>query len=163
MEIRQFRDLIVRPTLAAINLPYPDRAEALLIATAAHESAGCRYIKQVGGGPALSFYQIEPATGSDVIDRWLPRQSRSLRDLVAIVTEFRAGDDLKGRLLCDMRFATVVARLIYWRAPEALPKADDVPGMAKLWGLRWQTESDPVKMQQFIANHARFVQPAMKG
>ena len=50
MEIRQFRDLIVRPTLAALNLPHPDRAEALLVATAAHESAGYRYIKQVGGG-----------------------------------------------------------------------------------------------------------------
>ena len=157
MEIRQFRDLIVRPTLAALNLPYPDRAEAILVATAAHESAGCRYIKQVGGGPALSFYQIEPATGSDVIDRWLPRQSRALRELVAIVTEFRAGDDLKGRLLCDMRFATVVARLIYWRAPEALPKADDVPGMAKLWKLRWNTPLGAGTEQQFIANHERFV------
>ncbi len=157
MDVRQFRELIVRPTLAAINLPHPDRAEELLIATAAHESAGLRYIKQVGGGSALSFYQIEPVTGSDVMDRWLYRQNRNLRDMVAIVSEFRAGDDLNARLLSDMRFSTVVARLIYYRAPEPLPKADDVPAMAALWGKRWQTESDPVKMQQFIINHARFV------
>lgn len=157
MDIRQFRELIIRPTLGALGLPHPERAEALLIATAAHESAGLRYIKQVGGGPALSVYQIEPATGSDVMDRWLPRQALSLRGIVEAVTEFRAGDDVKGRLLSDMRFATVVARLIYWRAPEILPPADDVPAMAKLWGLRWQTESDPVKMQLFITNYERFV------
>lgn len=157
MEIRQFRDLIVRPTLLAIQLPNPDRAEELLIATAAHESAGLRYIKQVGGGPALSVFQIEPTTARDVIDRWLPRQSARLRDLVAITAEFRAGDDLDARLLCDMRFATVVARLIYWRAPEALPKADDVPGMAKLWKLRWNTPLGAGTEQQFITNYERFV------
>lgn len=157
MDVRQFRELVVRPTLAALNLPHPDRAEALLIATACHESAGLRYIKQVGGGPALSFYQIEPATGSDVIDRWLTRQSRNLRDMVSIVAEFRAGDDIKARLLCDMRFATVVARLIYYRAPEALPKADDVPAMAKLWKLRWNTHLGAGTEQQFISNYERFV------
>lgn len=156
MDIKQFRELIVRPTLRALNMPFPERAEELLIATAAHESAGLRYIHQVKG-PALSFYQIEPATGRDVIDRWLPKQSPNLRALVAIVAEFRAGDDLEMRLLTDMRFATVVARLIYWRAPEGLPKADDVPGMAKLWKLRWNTVLGAGTEQQFVANYNRWV------
>lgn len=159
MDIKQFRELVVRPTLEALQL-WSDRAEELLIATAAHESYGLKYIRQVtngGFGPARSFYQIEPPTARDVWDRWLPKQKATLRDLAHIVAEFEPGHDIVSRLLMDMRFATVTARLIYWRAPEALPKADDVPGMSRYWGKYWQTQSDPKKMQLFITNYERFV------
>lgn len=155
MDLGQFREFVVRPTLKALDL-WSDRAEALLVATAAHESAGLRYIKQVRG-PALSFYQIEPPTARDIWDRWLPKQSITLRTNAQVVAEFRPGDYLENRLLADMRFATVTARLIYWRVPEALPKADDVPAMASYWGRHYQTQNDSVKIQSFIHNYERFV------
>lgn len=155
MDVRQFRELVVRPTIRALDL-WSENAEELLVATACHESAGLRYIKQVRG-PALSFYQIEPATARDVIERWLPKQHSTLRDRVQIISEFRPGDLIEPRLMCDMRFATVVARLIYYRAPEALPKADDVPAMAKIWKLRWNTPLGKGTEQQFISNFERFV------
>lgn len=155
MDLKQFREAIVRPTLQAIML-WSAEAEELLIATAAHESAGLRYIKQVRG-PALSFYQIEPATAREVWDRWLPRQSARLKDLVKIETEFRPGDLLERRLLGDLHFATIVARLNYRRFPEALPSADDVPAMARLWKKRWNTAEGAGTEEQFIANYERFV------
>lgn len=155
MDITQFRELIIRPTLVTLQL-WSDRAEELLLATAVHESAGLRYVKQVRG-PALSFYQIEPITAADVVDRWLPRQSERLQELFDIVTEFGAGDDLKSRLMVDMRFATAVARLNYRRFPEPLPPADDLPGMAALWKKRWNTELGAGTTEQFIANYHRFV------
>ena len=155
MDLGQFREFVVRPTLKALDL-WSDRAEALLVATAAHESAGLRYIKQVRG-PALSFYQIEPPTARDIWDRWLPKQSITLRTNAQVVAEFRPGDYLENRLLADMRFATVTARLIYWRVPEALPKANDVPGMASYWKRFWNTSLGAGTPEQFIANHGRFI------
>lgn len=155
MDIKQFRELIVRPTLKALQL-WSDRAEEILVATAAHESYGLRYIKQVKG-PALSFYQIEPATAREVWNRWLPKQAATLRDLAEITSEFRAGDHLETKLLVDLRFATVLARLNYRRFPEALPPASDVPGMAALWKKRWNTVAGAGTTEQFITNYERFV------
>lgn len=155
MDVRQFRELVVRPTIRALDL-WSENAEELLVATACHESAGLRYIKQVRG-PALSFYQIEPATARDVIERWLPKQHSTLRERVQIISEFRPGDLIEPRLMCDMRFATVVARLFYWRVPAELPPADDVPAMAIFWGKYYQTKNDPIKIAQFVRNYERFV------
>ena len=39
--------------------------------TACHESGGFRYDRQVGGGPALSYYQIEPDTLFDLYKNYL--------------------------------------------------------------------------------------------
>ena len=55
MDVRQFAHAIVRPTLYALDLHSP-AAERLMLGTAAHESDGLRYIRQLGGGPALSFF-----------------------------------------------------------------------------------------------------------
>ena len=62
---KQFRELIIRPALEAIGL-WSQTAENLVLGTAIHESGNFKYIKQVGGGTALSFYQIEPVTADDI-------------------------------------------------------------------------------------------------
>src|SRR4051812_1862397 len=73
---------IVRPTLAYLNLPRAEingPSERLIIATAAHESLGFTRVYQMGSGPALSFWQIEPVTARDLWNRYvIPRFSSSL-------------------------------------------------------------------------------------
>lgn len=160
MDIRQFNSLIVRPTLHALDL-HSLAAERLMLGTAAHESDGLRYIKQIGGGPALSFFQIEPATARDVIHRWLRAPGRGrIKLLFEKVCEFEiAHHDIEARLVCDMRFACAVARLVYYRVPEPLPMADDIPGLASYWGRYYQTRNDPKKIAAWINHYRRHVEP----
>lgn len=72
MDYNQFRELVVEPTLFYANevIPYTEEAVDLLMMTAAHESNGCSYIKQING-PALGVYQMEPSTEADIWDNYL--------------------------------------------------------------------------------------------
>lgn len=56
---------VIRPALAVIGLQSV-AAEQLLLGTAAAESRLGTYLHQQGNGPALSPWQIEPATHEDV-------------------------------------------------------------------------------------------------
>jgi hypothetical protein len=70
---RQFRALIVRPALESINL-WSQQAEDLVMGTAAQESR-LIYLRQLGNGPALGLFQMEPATHNDIwvnFLRWKP-------------------------------------------------------------------------------------------
>ena len=60
IDINQFREEVVRPVLQDLKM-YSPVAENLIMGTAAQES-GFTYIKQLGGGPALGMFQVEPAT-----------------------------------------------------------------------------------------------------
>ena len=72
LNITDFRDLIIKPTLDELAKAEPrirsDAAVALLLGTALCESelTFLRQRAKGGFGPALSFFQIEPATHNDV-------------------------------------------------------------------------------------------------
>lgn len=64
--MKQLLALVVQPTLAWMGGSYDNpRAIALLLAIAQVESL-CRWRRQIRG-PARSFWQIEPATGLDIL------------------------------------------------------------------------------------------------
>ena len=56
---------IIEPVLSRLHAASP-AARALLLGTAAQESAMGRYIRQLRGGPALGIFQMEPATHDDI-------------------------------------------------------------------------------------------------
>ena len=60
LNVRDLRVEVIRPALRALDLWSP-AAEDLVLGTAAQES-GLAYLRQIGGGPALGLWQIEPAT-----------------------------------------------------------------------------------------------------
>ena len=62
MDPKQLKELIER-VLRKVNL-YSDAAVDLLMLTAAQESACGKYIRQLGNGPALGIFQMEPACSS---------------------------------------------------------------------------------------------------
>ena len=113
---KQLRELIIRPTLQYLDpiVPYSENAVELLMMTAAHESHLGTYIAQVKG-PALGIYQMEPATQEDIYNNFLMYRS----DLADLVMNQTGG--LTGGLIGDLFYATSMARVHYFRAPEALP------------------------------------------
>ncbi len=65
---QHFLASVIRPTLMTLGL-YSPAAEQLLLATAIQESH-LTHRKQIGG-PALSYFQIEPKTHNDIWDNFL--------------------------------------------------------------------------------------------
>ena len=61
----QLTDYIIKPTLLQIGL-FNHTAVNLLLGTCAQESRMGTYVHQLGNGPALGIYQIEPATHNDI-------------------------------------------------------------------------------------------------
>ena len=114
---KQLRELVIIPTLQYLNpvIPYSIEAVDLLCMTAAHESLNGTYLKQIKG-PALGIYQMEPATHDDIWDNFLSHRK--------ILSQLVSGFDLD-ELVTDLKYATAMARVHYYRVPEALPKRKD--------------------------------------
>lgn len=117
MNAKQLRELVIRPILQHLepSIPYSETAVELLMMTAAHESHLGEYIAQVGG-PALGIYQMEPATENDIHTNYLFHRWR----LDDCVTVYMTGQE--DELVWNMKYATAMARVHYFRVPEPLPE-----------------------------------------
>ena len=94
-----------------------DESVDLLLMTAAHESKLGEFIKQQGG-PALGIFQMEPATHEDHWEYITPREwlYRAL-SYMNLETDTNAST-----MEYNLKYAIVLARIHYYRRPEALPK-----------------------------------------
>ncbi len=124
---------VIKPALKALGDRYHSpEAEMLLLGTAATESA-FKHVRQIGG-PALSFFQIEPRVARDMMDRYLPhRQPEAYRAMI----DQAKGRDLKELLVEDQIFAAMMCRMIYWSKPDAMP--DTLLGQAGYWKEHYNT------------------------
>lgn len=149
MDARQLRELIVKPALEEVGL-HSDAAEDLVMGTAAQESH-LMYVKQLGGGPALSLFQIEPATYNDYWENYLAYQAD-------LVTEIRAACGFEGtpeptRLVWDLKFASIMCRVHYRRISSPLPMHGDLPGYAAYWKKYYNTIHGAGTEEEFIENY----------
>lgn len=71
VNVQQFRNLVLDPTLKQSGLYFLEASD-LLLGTALVES-NLEHLKQIGGGPALGFFQMEPETFDDIFYRYLCR------------------------------------------------------------------------------------------
>jgi len=145
----QLRTCIIEPTLNAIGL-YSQSAVNLLLGTCAQESKFGTYLKQING-PALGIYQIEPNTHKDIWDNFLKFKSE-LADKV-----LKLGQMHDASLIVNLAYATAIARIKYLRAPEALPAANDLAGLARYWKRYYNTFLGSGTVQEFINNYNRYV------
>lgn len=134
---RQFYTHVIAPVLRVMAEHDPRfdslAARRLLLGTAVEESR-LAAIAQYGSGPALSFFQIEPSTHTD-IRRWAHE-----RGLDSVLDEFVAEwTSSEGQLASNAAYACAVARLIYFRIPEPLPAAGDLPGLGRYWKQYYNT------------------------
>ncbi len=146
MDANALRTDIIRPALKVVDLHSPE-AEDLLLGTALAES-GLRVVTQFKGGPALSFFQIEPATYIDCV-RYLTRVNVNLgkRILAAIYADVFPEAQA---LTWNLRLAVLIARTKYFMVPERLPKITDVAGMANYWKKYYNTEGGKGTVEKYI-------------
>lgn len=147
----QLRTLVVRPALdlcaryAAV--PHTPYVEDLLLATAAVETQCGRWLHQVSG-PAISIYQFEPSSLTDLIERFIEPRAPRFAPLAAQIGGF---GDSRIRVVCDLRLATVLARLFYYRVPQRLPAVNHYT-LADLWAYYkpyWNTAAGAADRSEF--------------
>ena len=154
IKTKQLKDLIVE-CLVELEKAIPaivcnKSAVNLLLGTAAQESLLGTYIRQVGG-PALGIYQMEPATHMDLWANWINYREFVYRGLMKLGPEFERPTN--NRLVYDLRYATVMARLHYYRRPEPLPEGDDVHGLALYWKDHYNTSLGAGSVHEFEQNY----------
>ena len=135
---KQFRDVITT-TLQKYDLNSRS-AVNLLLGTAAQESELGTHFRQIGGGPALSAFQIEPATFY-----WL-RDSK-YEHLVSM--EDRQFEEL----VTDLDLAIYFARRRYRMVAAPLPPADDVTRLGRYWKQHFNTPAGAGTVEQFVASY----------
>ncbi len=144
----QFRRLI-RETLEALPLPYSEAAENLLFMTAAHETNLGEYLWQLEG-PALGFFQMEPATLDDLYLNWLSYREKDLR----AVDYFRARFTHREALTWVLPYQIACARYQYWRVPEKLPlHVSGLADYAKRW---WNTSKGRATAKDYEEAYYRY-------
>ena len=145
---QHFREHVVRPTLHDLGL-WSEAAENLLVGTAAHESR-LQWLKQLGTGPALGLYQIEPATHGDLYASYIDYRPQWRQKLLRLYGPAVGSDRA---LIEHMGYATAVARLLYYRKPEALPMADDLPGLAEYYKRHFNTSLGAGTPEQWLSHY----------
>lgn len=151
MEKNELRKLMTE-TLTGVGL-YSENAMNLLMGTCAQESSLGKYRRQLGGGPALGIFQMEPATFRDICDNFL-RYKEDLQGKikqVAGVAFFDAND-----LVNNDRLAACFARVHYLRVKESIP--GDVAGWARYWKRYYNTPLGKGTEEEFIRNFKRMVE-----
>ena len=144
---------LIEDTLNKLSpeIPFSEDAVNLVWGTGAHESAGFKYRKQLGGGPALSYFQIEPNTFNDIVSNFLKYKPKLVAKIKSIcdVSELNSND-----LYLNDRLAICMCRVHYFRCKEPIPNS--IEGYAALWKLRYNTIHGKGTEQEFIDNYNRY-------
>ncbi|QCE35625.1 hypothetical protein FAI40_09980 [Acetobacteraceae bacterium] len=132
LNIKQFKELIVRPVLKQDLELFSESALNLVTGTALVESGLC-YLEQIEG-PALGPFQMEPATHDDIWKNYL-----SSREALFIkMQKIACGGYFITRTMpraCQMignlSYAAAMCRVFYLRIKESLPSATDAQALAE--------------------------------
>lgn len=146
----------VRPALERLEMWSP-AAENLVLGTASHESGGFKHRVQIGGGPALGLWQIEPDTHDDLYFNYLDYRPELRAKLISLKSAPDA-DDLDAELRDNDLYAAACCALLYHRHGE--PKWDspaDVGAMAACWKRWFNTPKGRGTEAQFVSDYERYV------
>ena len=144
----QLREYVIRPTLMAIGHGAP-AAEELLLGTAIQES-GLKYLHQIGGGPAVGLWQMEPTTHDDCYATYLDYRGPLRASIVSLSVTQKAEE-----MAWNLRYACAMARIKYLRSPLPLPAAGDVEGMAAMWKQCYNSAGGAGSEEQYVKNWRR--------
>lgn len=152
---KQFRKEIIKPALMDCvykgNMLWCADGEEILIATMATESLGGRYLVQEGAPDAVGVFQMQKATYNDLITNYLlPRWKK---EIYITDFEFNAFERMK----YDLIYAAQMARILYLREPNPLPKYDDLNGMWETY-KRWYNSVDGKATKEgFIKKYLEYI------
>jgi len=141
-------ELVIEPVLTHLQLSSTQAIE-LVLNTAKAESQ-LEYLRQLGGGPALGIYQMEPATHDDIWENFLrfPRWKDLSRRVQSLA--INRGTPDSQQLIGNLYYATAMCRVHYYRVPDALPAAGDLQAQAAYWKRFYNTALGRGTVEHFL-------------
>lgn len=152
-------------------IPFSVTASELVFLTACVESNCGEYNIQLGGGPALGAFQIEPATLRDIWDRYLPRRPKLKHMMVGVVFGDNIkeiwndeslkviGDNIEFLTRNHIGFQVAIARVKYYMVPTALPDwvyGDDPTLLAEYWKQYYNTPLGKGTVEKAVQKYRYF-------
>jgi len=150
LDATQLRELITE-VLIELDLYSADACELLML-TAAQESHLGHYIKQVGNGPAKGIFQMEPSTEKDIWKNFLKYKPDLKKRVAGLMGE---ADWESLQLTGNLLYQIAMARLHYYRRPEALPSRSNVDAMAQYWKRHYNTHLGKGTVLEAVINYKR--------
>ena len=150
--IRELRADVVRPCLQYLDM-HSSGAEDLMIAVAIHESGALQWRRQLAGGPARGLWQVEPTTERSIFDDYLafrPRRAAQLQGLLA------RGPELDDPLADNDWYCCALARIIFWRVPNAMVERGNRPAQARCWKDHYNTIEGAGTVEDFLHSQRRY-------
>jgi len=160
MKVEQVENYIINPVLDACAQIEPrmrsNSIKQLLLGTMAQESAFGLYSRQVGGGPALGPFQIEPATEKWLREDYLARKPK-LKNIASLLLHDAPRDDeyYNVQLETNWRYGAFMARIRYWVVPDPLP--DQLEGWAEYWDKHYNANPNHGFPEDFIKAYNKYV------
>ncbi len=156
ISLSDFRALVTH-ILNELGHPYVSAdAISLVVRTCVYES-DLYHLKQVGGGPARGFPQIELLTAKDILGRYLGLERKAdLRSRVHATLGFDpvalVDDDyqLDLQLQGNMILGIVCCRLKYGMIPNPLPPKDDRKAQGEYYRQWYNTAGGKGSAEEFV-------------
>ncbi|SBS28481.1 hypothetical protein MSP8886_01192 [Marinomonas spartinae] len=130
-------------------------AEELLLGTAVQESLAFKYRNQQRGGPAVSYFQIEPNTHNDVWTNFIDYRPKLKEKVLSLLTNKSA--DKINELEYNDKYAAAIARIIYMRVPSPLPPIGNIEKQANYWKAHYNTPLGKGKPSEYIEKWNKYV------
>lgn len=133
---------VVRPALQCAGI-WSEAREQLVLGTGAVESS-YKYVQQIGGGPALGWFQCERLTHDDMWQNFIEHRLE-LKTKLRLLCE---GMERHGALVCFPQYAAAMCGVHYLRNRYALPSAGDAQAMAEYHKRHYNTalgKTDPAE------------------
>lgn len=160
LDVRHVLELAVRPALEVLGPQYATvAAEQLVLCTGAKES-NYVWLRQLGTGPAMGPWQMEPFTFRDIRDNFLSGDSKQKLQLRRALASFSARMRHEpDELAWNLRLGAAYCRVRYMYAAEPLPAAWDVPALAAYWKRHYNTRLGKGKPEEFERAWAERIAP----
>jgi hypothetical protein len=154
----QLRSLVIVPVLQKLATVIPSidtpAARNLMLGTAAQESGG-KFLAQWPTGPAVSFWQVEPASAEDLQVNFLQYQHALDEQIGAF---WISGFAVDGYVQAgNLYHACAVARTLYYRIKEPLPAPSDIRGLGQYWKTYYNTGAGGGTVDEFVSNFSNLI------
>jgi len=145
--IESIKDIIddVLNQLEGIGIPNTEEARYLVFETGMAES-GYRHLEQIGGGPGISFFQLEIGTVTDIWENYVLYRKPYIQALYKLGL---VEDALTFSVFTNIALAVAFCRLYYRRKPGAIPGT--MPGRAAYWKKYYNTAGGAGSVDHYVA------------
>lgn len=153
-------DFGIKPAFEIINRHAPtistsSNVAKLMIMIAAHESGGFKHVRQMIG-PAVSFYQIEPATlywAMGIIGNRMPAMYDEFAKLVG-------RNSLTDAITVNSSMASIACRLVLYCKPFAIPTgAFDAVAMSAIAKKHWNSDAGKATSGDYLRAFNKYGHP----